>query len=130
MHFIDILLIFAALFISAFLVEIILTKMFNIEIRKERFINDIHKKRYKQFLITYLIVLFILFGLYIIGFLIVFIPITLIVFYPIFSSSVDMLMEWKYARESKRFIVSVSNIAVYVAFIVLLFVTDFFGIYS
>ncbi|MFD2637791.1 DUF4181 domain-containing protein [Piscibacillus salipiscarius] len=130
MNFIDLLLIFSALFISAFIVEMILTKMFKIEIRKERFINDQHKKRYRQFLMIYLIILVILFSLYIVGFLIVFIPITLIILYPILSSTIDLLMEWKYARESKRFIVSISNITVYITFIVLLFATDFFGIYS
>ncbi|WP_279401338.1 DUF4181 domain-containing protein [Piscibacillus salipiscarius] len=103
----------------------ILTKMFKIEIRKERFINDQHKKRYRQFLMIYLIILVILFSLYIVGFLIVFIPITLIILYPILSSTIDLLMEWKYARESKRFIVSISNITVYITFIVLLFATDF-----
>ncbi|WP_277674085.1 DUF4181 domain-containing protein [Piscibacillus halophilus] len=130
MHFIDILLIFAALFIAAFIVELILTKIFNIEVRTQRYINNTHKKRYRQFLITYLVILFILFGLYILGLIIVFIPITLIVLYPVCSSIVDMVMEWKHARESRRFIISISNIAVYVSFIVLLFTTDFFGYYS
>ncbi|GEL77857.1 DUF4181 domain-containing protein [Tenuibacillus multivorans] len=128
MNFIDIVIIIGVLFIAAFAVEFGLTKLLNIPIREKRYINDQHKQRYKQFIFTFGIALLIIFTLYILGQIIIFIPITLIMLYPIASSIVDMVMELKYDRESRRYIISISNIIVYVAFLVILFTTDFFGL--
>lgn len=128
MGFIDILIIIAVLFITAFVVEIGLTKIFNIKIRETRFINDQHKNRYKQFLMTFGILLLVSFTLYVVGMIVIFIPITLVILYPIVSSIVDLVMEWKYARDRRRYIISLSNIVIYITFLILLFTTEFFGL--
>ncbi|RPF53353.1 DUF4181 domain-containing protein [Aquisalibacillus elongatus] len=127
MNFIDVLIIIAVLFISAFLIELLMIKLFNITIRKERYINEQHKKRYKQFIIVFSVIMLVLLMFYLLGFIIIFIPITFIILYPIASALVDLIMEWKYAREDRRYIVSISNIMVYITFLIVLFITDFFG---
>ncbi|TFB22821.1 DUF4181 domain-containing protein [Filobacillus milosensis] len=128
MTFIDIVIIIAVLFIAAFAVEMILIKVLNIPIRESRFINDQHKKRYKQFLIIYGVVMLVMFIFYILQMIIVFIPLTLVILYPVLSALVDMVMEIKYAPENRRYIISISNIAVYISFLVMLFTTDLFGL--
>src|SRR5690554_455962 len=101
MIIIDLLIIFGVLFVSIFLVELLLTKLFNVVRKDERYVNEIHKKLNIISIIVLALILIVLIIFKFLGFKTGLGLVFVILFFPVLSTLIDLFIFVKYEKASK-----------------------------